>query len=523
MNFTSMRLPSRSSTLDSLTEQPTPDVLIVGGGINGAGLLRELALNGIDALLVDKADFAAGATSASSRMIHGGLRYLENGEFGLVRESLRERDRLLRLAPHAVRPLPTTIPIFSRWSGFGNALKRFFGLTTPPSTRGAALIKIGLSLYDILTIRRRVLPTHHFTSRQKALQRRPDLHPDIVCTATYHDAQVSLPERLCLELIADSCAAHTGIRALNYVSLLRRDGDKVVLHDNVGDQEYTVRPRVVVNATGGWIDLANAALDTPTQWIGGTKGSHLVIDHPELMAACSDEQLFYENPDGRVCIFFPVNGRVLVGSTDIRIDDPDDAVCDEQEIDYMLESVRAVFPHLHLGREHIVSRFCGVRPLPMSEKHFTGRISRDHHCRSLPVSEDRPWPIHAMIGGKWTTFRAFAEQVADQILDDLGQERRASSTERPIGGKPTPDAHDTTALKTILRDEAVVHLDDLLLRRTPLGLYERWTEEHFNSIAELTAKTLDWDEARLATEKERTRQLLASRHGVQLHSNSTHV
>ena len=125
------------------------------------------------------------------------------------------------------------------------------------------------------------------------------------------------------------------------------------------------------------------------------------------------EQLFHENPDGRVCIFFPVNGRVLVGSTDIRIDDPDDAVCDEQEIDYILESVRTVFPGLHLSREHIVSRFCGVRPLPMSEDGVTGRISRDHHCRSLPPGEDRPWPVYAMIGGKWTTFRAFAEQVAD--------------------------------------------------------------------------------------------------------------
>ena len=116
-----MQLPLRPATLTFLATSPQVDVLVVGGGINGAGVLRELALNGVDALLVDRADFAAGATSASSRMIHGGLRYLENGEFRLVRESLAERDRLLRLAPHAVRPLPTTIPIFSRWSGFGHA------------------------------------------------------------------------------------------------------------------------------------------------------------------------------------------------------------------------------------------------------------------------------------------------------------------------------------------------------------------------------------------------------------------
>ena len=126
-----------------------------------------------------------------------------------------------------------------------------------------------------------------------------------------------------------------------------------------------------------------AAIGHATRWIGGTKGSHLVVDHPALLAACRDEQLFYENPDGRVCIFFPVNGRVLVGSTDIRIEHPDQAVCDDREIDYLLESVRTVFPSIRLGREHIVSHFCGVRPLPVSEDGFTGRISRDHSCRTL--------------------------------------------------------------------------------------------------------------------------------------------
>ena len=215
-----MRLPAREPILQALAAAPAVDVLIVGGGINGAGVLRELALNGVSALLIDQNDFAAGATSASSRMIHGGLRYLENGEFRLVRESLRERDRLLRLAPHAVRPLPTTIPIFSRWSGFSNAFRRFFGGANRPTTRGAALVKIGLTLYDIFTARRRVLPRHHFTDRATALRERPELHPDIVCTATYHDAQVALPERLCLELIADACALNTSARAHQ---LLRTD------------------------------------------------------------------------------------------------------------------------------------------------------------------------------------------------------------------------------------------------------------------------------------------------------------
>jgi len=509
-----MILPDRTESFARLQHLRTIDVLIVGGGINGAGMLRELALNGVDSLLVDKSDFAAGATSASSRMIHGGLRYLENGEFRLVRESLRERDWLLRMAPHAVRPLPTTIPVFSRWSGFSNAIKRFFGRSTPPSARGAVLIKIGLTLYDVLTARRRVLPPHLFHGRTEALHLRPQLHPGIVCTATYHDAQVALPERLCLEIIADACAVHPGAFALNYCALSRREDDNVILCDSVTGTEYSVRPKVIVNAAGGWIDFSNAALGQTTRWIGGTKGSHLVIDHPELLAACRDEQLFYENPDGRVCIFFPVNGRVLVGSTDIRIENPDLAICDEVETDYMLQSVRTVFPQIQVGREHIISKFCGVRPLPASEAGFTGRISRDHSFRSLPTAADRPWPVHAMIGGKWTTFRAFAELVTDHVLSDLGRKRTTSSAARPIGGETPSDTENEANLRQILQYEAVVHLDDLLLRRTPLGLYGYWTEERLHSVARLAAEALGWDGKRLSDELSRTRDILTRRHGI---------
>lgn len=514
-----MNLPSRPAALARLRSTRTIDVLILGGGINGAGLLRELALNSVDTLLVDKADFAAGATSASSRMIHGGLRYLENGEFRLVRESLHERNRLLKNAPHAVKPLPTTIPIFSRWSGFANATAKFFRRSARPARRGAALIKVGLSLYDLLTARDRVLPTHTFADREAALRARPQLHPEIVCTATYYDAWIPLPERLCLELIDDALALHPGAQALNYVAATgtTANGD-VELRDMLTGETVRVRPRIVVNATGAWIDFANAALGTPTRFIGGTKGSHLIVNHPELLAATGGHQLFYENEDGRICIFFPLHGKVLVGSTDLRINDPEAAICDEREIDYMLESVRTVFPQVKIGREHIVSRFCGVRPLPASEDGFTGRISRDHARRDLPPAPPaRPWPVYSLVGGKWTTFRAFAEQVADRIFADLARERRADSRDLRIGGKtPEPDYTSDSALDEIVRHEAVVHFDDLLLRRTPLGLFERLTSERFATLADLAARNLGWDATRLAAETERTRTLLAQRHGVQL-------
>lgn len=511
-----MVLPDRQSTLRALTADPAIDVLIVGGGINGAGVLRELALNGVNALLVDKADFAAGATAASSRMIHGGLRYLENGELRLVHESLRERDRLLALAPHAVRPLATTIPIFSFWSGLGNSIRRLFGIGAAPSSRGALIIKVGLTFYDLLTARRRRLPTHHFTARNKALRLRPLLHPGICCTATYHDAQVELPERLCLEIIADAYKTHSGSKALNYCSLERRDGPAVVLLDGVTKREYRVEPRVVVNATGGWIDFAHAALGQSTRWIGGTKGSHLIIDHPELLEACRGEQLFYENADGRVCIFFPVNGRVLVGSTDIRIDHPDQAVCEPSEIDYMIESVRTVFPEIRLSHDHIMAHFCGVRPLPSSEEGFTGQISRDHSCRTLPPAPDRPWPVHAMIGGKWTTFRAFAADVTDRALSDLGRKRRVSSELLPIPGQGQPDVHNETALQLIIQNEAVVHLDDLLLRRTPLALFTKLSHKDISTLAQLMAKLLAWDGDQIDSEISRTRRILETRHGIKL-------
>ena len=512
-----MRLPLRPAALNRLRTTRANDVLIVGGGINGAGLLRELALNGVDALLVDKADYAAGATSASSRMIHGGLRYLENGEFRLVRESLHERNRLLKNAPHAVKPLPTTIPIFSRWSGFANATAKFFDRTSKPSKRGAALVKIGLSLYDLFTARDRVLPTHSFAGRAAALRTRPLLHPGIACTATYYDAWIPLPERLCLELIDDALAAHPGTQALNYVAAMATSPDgAVILRDEITGEKFAVTPRVVVNATGAWIDFANTALGQPTHFIGGTKGSHLIVDHPELLAATAGQQLFYENEDGRICIFFPLHGKVLVGSTDIRIENPDDAVCDEREIDYMLQSVRTVFPAIKIGREHIVSRFCGVRPLPASDDGFTGRISRDHARRDLPPAPPaRPWPVFSLVGGKWTTFRAFAEQVADKIFADLGRTRRNATHDTPIGGRePEPAYHDPAALAHLVRTEAVVHLDDLLLRRTPLALFGQLTPNRFAAVAELVGRELGWSPTYLTHEVTRTRELLATRHGV---------
>ncbi len=436
----------RAATISRLRRDPHVPVLIVGAGINGVGVFRELALQGIDALLIERDDIAAGASSAPSRMIHGGLRYLENRETRLVRESLKERNLLLRNAPHYVKPLATTIPVYDWLSGLWNAGKVFLGLDGKSVNRGALLVKIGLSAYDWYTRRERTMPRHYLRSRQSALRFRPELNPAIVATATYHDAWISYPERLCVELVNDALACHDAAAILNYCTLEGKDGPEgVALHDGISGLRFTVYPQLVVNATGAWVDVTNHGLQAGTNFIGGTKGSHLVIDNPALYEATKGEMLFYENAEGRICILFPIHGKVLVGSTDVRIQHPDEAVCEDWEVDYMVEAVRQVFPHIVIDRSEIVFRFCGVRPLPSSEAHVTARISRDHSIRELDADPDRHYPVYSLVGGKWTTFRAFAELVAAKVASHLDKPFASRSETMPIGGgKDFPETAQAT-------------------------------------------------------------------------------
>jgi len=517
-------MTDRKATLQHIREHPQVSVLILGGGVNGCGLFRELALQGVDCLLVDKADFVAGASSKSSRMIHGGLRYLETREVALVRESLAERNRLIDNAPHAVSPLKTTIPLFSWLGGTIRSPLLFLGLNLPVGDRGALVTKLGLSFYDFVTRKNRRTPRHFLTSKATSLARIPGLNPDIIATATYWDAQISQAERLCIELLADGTAANPDCRALNYVRPEAAEGGRVLLRDEVSGERVTVEPRIVVNATGAWVDRANAALGLDTQFMGGTKGSHLVVDCPDLREALGDQMVYYQHSDGRVCIVFPFGDKLLMGSTDLRIDDPDEARCDADEIEYMLATLRGVFPGIEVRRDQIVYVFSGVRPLP----------------------------VLCLIGGKWTTFRALAEQAADQLLDRLGLERRCSTEHVAIGGGshcPTGDergrwvervagetglspervatlferygtaaarfgAGDETPLaalpdytlgevRRIAAEEQVVHLDDLVCRRSTIALLGRATEPALAELARAVGAALDWDAARQADEARR--------------------
>lgn len=564
-------MSERPRRLQPLREKPDVPVLIVGGGVIGAGLFLDLALQGVNVLLVDRTDFSAGCSAAPSRMIHGGLRYLEFGEFKLVKESVTERNRLLRNAPHYVRPLPTTIPVMSRFSGLGHVIGKWLGYRCPrPNRRGSVLVKMGLSLYDWVGRKTRVMPRHSFASRTASLRRRPLLDPGIKCTARYYDAWISYPERLCLEMLLDGEAQGEHARALSYLSLQGASGDTVSLRDELTGDTFSVKPGIVVNATGPWIDFANARLGRKTEMVGGSKGAHLILDNPALVEQLDGEMVYYETPEGRVSITFAWLGKALIGSTDIRVDDPDSAVCDEDEIDYMLKAIKVPFPILEVDRSQILSSFSGVRPLASSKASQTVQMSRAHQCPVEEPDDTTAFPVYNMIGGKWTPYRGFAEEVTDKILVALGQSRRTETKDLAIGGgKDYPgddnarqrwldDLHGNTRLPVdrlatllerygtraaeiatymtqepdaalahhaaysrceiafIVRNERVHHLTDLVLRRTSIALLGELTGPLLDELAAIAAPILGWSEDETRGDVDRTKEILRKRFTIEL-------
>lgn len=562
---------NRSEILSSLKSNPQVSVLIVGAGINGIGTFRDLALNGVDVLLIDRGDFCSGASAASSHMAHGGIRYLENGEFRLVREAVKERNRMIQNAPHIVKPLPTTIPMFKYFSGILNAPLKFMGWLDKPSERGSIIIKLGLMMYDAYTGSQRTVPRHKFYSRTESLSKWNKLNPEIVNTAVYYDGLISNPERLALEIMLDAETENSNARALNYVSLVGGSGKNVILRDELTDETVELEPKLVINAAGPWIDFANHSLGVTTKFIGGTKGSHLVLDHPELRKAIGDNEFFFENKDGRIVLIFPMQDRVLIGTSDIKIDHPDDARCTDEEVDYFLELTARVFPNIKVTREHVVFAFSGVRPLASSVAKTTGQYSRDHHIEVLSGDwTNLQFPVYSLVGGKWTSFRAFSEEVADKVLQFFGIQRNKGTQDLPVGGgrnyprteedrvkyinglaawtglsrerletlferygtrtesiaefmKLAPDAQlaslptfSKRELIFLVQHEKVAHLDDLLLRRTMLAMLGKLTRDSVGECAEILAGTLGWNAEQKNAEVERTLRMLADRHRVRL-------
>lgn len=561
---------NRDELLASIKSNPNISVLIIGAGINGIGTFRDLVLNGVDVLIVDRGDFCSGASAASSHMAHGGIRYLENGEFRLVREAVGERNRMIQNAPHIVKPLPTTVPMFKHFSGLLNAPLKFLGLLERPSERGSIVIKLGLMMYDAYTGKQRTVPRHIFRGRTESLKRWPRLNPAVRTTATYYDGSILNPERLALEVLLDGEA--DGGRALNYVSLVGGQANRVILRDELTGATFEVSPRLVINAAGPWIDAANGTLGLSTRFVGGTKGSHLVLNHPELRQAIGENEFFFENKDGRIVLIFPLYDKVIVGTSDIPVENVDDIRCTEEEVDYFIGLVDRVFPDIKVGREHIVFRFSGVRPLAHTgSAKTTGQITRDHHIQVVEGEwTGLGYPVYSLVGGKWTSFRAFAEQVSDKALTFLGKPRLKSTHELAIGGglnyprtpeeqkryldgltawtglsakrvqslferygtrsekvalflskqtdqplKSLPD-YSRREIAFLVQNERVIHLDDIILRRSLLGMLGGVTRDAVTELAVVAGESLGWEGERVKAEAERTLALMADRHQVRL-------
>jgi glycerol-3-phosphate dehydrogenase len=409
-------------------ERPSYDVIVIGGGINGSGIALDLARAGYSVLLLERQDFGSGTTSRSTKLVHGGLRYLEHGEFALVFESLREREALLHLAPHLVRPLTFVLPV------------------RRGDRRSPFVIRLGLWLYDLLSFRKS-LRRHHGLSRDTLARLEPYLsREDLAAAFTYQDAQVVYPERLTIENVL--AARRAGAHVRNYaevVGLLRR-GDTVHgvrFYDRVEDTAREAEARLVINAAGPWVDgVLRMGVPEASRRIGGTKGSHLVID----FHGRGPRHAVYAQArtDGRPFFIIPWEGCHLVGTTDIRFEgDPADVRATPDEVAYLLEETNLLFPDAALSPDDVLYTYSGVRPLPYTERGPEAAITRRHLIYDHEKA-DGVRGIISVIGGKLTTYRSLSSQVLRAVRRRLGDGRAAGQ-----GRGPLPDLADLPPAEAI--------------------------------------------------------------------------
>ena len=376
------------------------DAVVIGGGMAGAGVARDLALRGATVALFERGDFASGTSSKSSKLIHGGLRYLELFDFKLVRESLREKKTLERLAPHLVRPLPFLVPVYRG------------------SKRGLITVRIGMWLYDLLTPGRdrerfRVLRPLDALALEPSI-----LADDLRGAGYYFDDLLLFPERLCLEN-ALSAARH-GARVHNYceVEAVTRGAhgiDGVRVRDLLTGRVHTVRASVVVNCAGPWVDrlreLAGVS-DAGKRVLRTTKGIHCML--PRM----TERAVYLSTADDRMIFVIPWREFSMVGTTDTDFDgDPDRLSATRAEVEYLLEAVRPALPDPRVAFDQVVYTYAGVRPLAFEEGASASKVSRDHKM----VVEGPEGRFLSITGTKLTCFRSLAEQVGDHVMRALGR------------------------------------------------------------------------------------------------------
>jgi len=525
------------------------DVVIIGGGMAGAGVARDLALRGVSVVLLEKLDFASGTTSRSSKLVHGGLRYLELFDFGLVRESLRERDRLGRLAPHLVRPLPFLVPIYRE------------------SSRGLVKVRIGLTLYDWLTPGRRDRERYRILSTVDTLSLESRIRSDGLRGAGYYlDDLLVYPERLCLENVLSAC--RHGARAFNYAEVeeVLRDGAGAVagvrVRDLLSERVVTLHARVVVNAAGPWVDRIRARAGVQER--GGrivrtTKGIHCLL--PRL----TERAIYHSTGDDRMIFVIPWRDFSLVGTTDSDFEgDLDRLHATGDEVRYLLDEVRRAVPDARVSPEHVAYTYAGVRPLSFEEGKRASDVSRAHAV----IAEERGTFL-SITGTKLTCFRSLAEEVGDQVMRTLarptpsrtrtltldGLDEEASTVEARAWLDVTPDMAasglERDTLETLVtlygrrygrvvelagkvaggaerlcpenpdvaaqlhhavQDEMTVTLEDFMVRRTGIGTSRCQGLDCAETIGERMAEVAGWTTARLDAELTAYRAYVARSH-----------
>jgi glycerol-3-phosphate dehydrogenase len=466
-------------------------VLILGGGINGAATARELVLNGVPVWLVDTADLAFGATAYSSRLIHGGLRYLEFAEFSLVRESLEERARMLRLAPHLVKPLRLFIPVRNSWGGLTQAAGKFLGLPLQTKTsahRGLRVVQVGLWLYDRYSKGGSLPPRSLHNVGEEGV---PAVSGKLARRLwAYSDAQITYPERLVIDFLADArqVANEKGVdfRVLTYSrATLRGAAVEIEPIGGQGGAATIVKPAAIINATGAWVDATLAKLPVPSRRLmGGTKGTHFVTYHARLAELLRGQGVYTEARDGRPVFLLPFGEGTLVGTTDLPFEgDPAMAVATEQELEYLLAVVADVFPDAGVVRGDIVMHQCGVRPLPYVDAKMPAAITRRHQ---LVWNEASNVPLVSLVGGKLTTCRSLAEETAAAVLGRLGKAVTADSRNRPIPATAvdrTTGAASADLIRAAVESEWATRLEDIVERRLMLHFSPHLSRDMLVGIA----------------------------------------
>ena len=381
------------------------DIVIIGGGINGAGIALDAASRGFKVLLLEKNDFGSGITSYSTKLIHGGLRYLSQFEVSFVRESLREREILLKNAPHMVRPVQFSFPIYK------NGNKSYRELRTE------------LFAYDLLSYDKS-LQNHKIFKAKEFINIEPNIDSEnLLAGAIFYDCQIVYPERLCLENIL--MAEKYGAIVLNHCKVTNIHHKKnkisgVSFTDNSSGINYDVLAKVVVNVTGPWVDsIIDLALPDSVNKIGGTKGSHIVVR--KFNKSPKNGLYFLSKEDGRPVFVIPWRDYYLVGTTDIKNNgNPDNVSPEKSEIDYLLNSVNKIIPEANLSSDDILYSYSGIRPLPFVFDLPEESITRKHMIYDHEKN-DKLAGFISIIGGQITTYRSLAKETVNLICEKLGK------------------------------------------------------------------------------------------------------